>query len=291
MSFDADQARWIIILWMTFAGAAIGSFMNVVVYRLPLRLSLSYPPSHCPKCKHAIRWYHNVPVFGWLWLRGRCYDCGCWIPIRYPLIEAITGLIFFLLAAFEFLVDGHNMPFRDAGAMASVAMGLRVEEAFGVCLYHLLLMCTLLCTALIEFDEQRPPLRLYYPALVIGILAPLVWPVFRPVPAFATMPEGFAWIIDGLTGMAMGAALGGLAWPLLQRRQHQYGMLLGLSGVGLYLGWQAVGALGMASFALYAVNALLRCMIPKLRLLPATMWLCPLTLAWILFWRRIIMDL
>jgi len=75
--------------------------LNVVVYRLPNGLSLISPPSHCPKCKQPIRWYDNVPVFGWIALRGRCRDCRCWIPIRYPLVEAITLAMFAGLAAVE----------------------------------------------------------------------------------------------------------------------------------------------------------------------------------------------
>ncbi|MHB0979765.1 MAG: prepilin peptidase [Thermoleophilia bacterium] len=75
-------------------GAVIGSFLNVVVHRLPARESLVSPGSHCPRCGHPIRWYHNVPVVGWLALRGRCHDCGELISWRYPAVEGFTGLLF-----------------------------------------------------------------------------------------------------------------------------------------------------------------------------------------------------
>src|ERR1043165_8828695 len=72
-------------------GACVGSFLNVVVWRLPRGESLITPPSHCPKCSHRLAWYDNLPVIGWLALRGRCRYCSQPISSRYPIIEFITG--------------------------------------------------------------------------------------------------------------------------------------------------------------------------------------------------------
>ena len=74
-------------------GAIIGSFLNVVAYRLPRKESLMSPPSACPSCGTPIKPYDNVPVLGWLWLRGRCRACGASISVRYPLVELGTGLL------------------------------------------------------------------------------------------------------------------------------------------------------------------------------------------------------
>jgi leader peptidase (prepilin peptidase)/N-methyltransferase len=74
-------------------GAIVGSFLNVVAYRLPRKESLLHPGSRCPECGTPIKPYDNVPVLGWLWLRGRCRACGARIPARYPLVEAVTGLL------------------------------------------------------------------------------------------------------------------------------------------------------------------------------------------------------
>src|SRR6188472_1735826 len=74
-------------------GAIVGSFLNVVAYRLPRKESLSHPPSRCPHCETPIKPYDNVPVLGWLWLRGKCRACKAPISPRYPLIEALTGLL------------------------------------------------------------------------------------------------------------------------------------------------------------------------------------------------------
>src|SRR5918911_207689 len=75
------------------AGAILGSFLNVVAYRLPRGESLLRPGSRCPSCKTPIKPYDNVPVLGWLLLGGRCRACGVPIPVRYPLVEALTGLV------------------------------------------------------------------------------------------------------------------------------------------------------------------------------------------------------
>jgi len=74
-------------------GAIVGSFLNVVAYRLPRKESLLHPPSRCPECGTPIKPYDNVPVLGWLWLRGKCRACGAKISPRYPIIEALTGLL------------------------------------------------------------------------------------------------------------------------------------------------------------------------------------------------------
>src|SRR3954468_8410662 len=74
-------------------GAIFGSFLNVVAYRLPRGESLLHPGSRCPQCETPVKPYDNVPVLGWLWLRGRCRACGAKISWRYPLVEAVTGLL------------------------------------------------------------------------------------------------------------------------------------------------------------------------------------------------------
>ena len=74
-------------------GAIIGSFLNVVAYRLPRKESLLHPPSRCPHCGTDIKPYDNVPVLGWLWLRGKCRACGAPISWRYPAVELLTGVL------------------------------------------------------------------------------------------------------------------------------------------------------------------------------------------------------
>ena len=79
-------------------GAIVGSFLNVCVYRLPLGMSVNEPRrSFCPHCKAQLAWHENIPVFGWLFLRGRCAHCKAPIAARYPLVELLTALLFFFV--------------------------------------------------------------------------------------------------------------------------------------------------------------------------------------------------
>ncbi|MDY7022225.1 MAG: prepilin peptidase [Cyanobacteriota bacterium] len=87
-----------LIYFIVFAvGASIGSFLNVVIYRIPAGLSLLHPPSRCPHCLTRLGPFENIPVWGWLWLRGRCKHCRAPISIRYPLVEGATGLLFLMV--------------------------------------------------------------------------------------------------------------------------------------------------------------------------------------------------
>lgn len=78
-----------------FFGLLLGSFLNVCIYRLPRDLSVVAPRSHCPECEKLVAWYDNIPVLSWLLLRGKCRHCGWPIPWRYPVVELLTGILFF----------------------------------------------------------------------------------------------------------------------------------------------------------------------------------------------------
>ena len=109
-------------------GLAIGSFLNVVAHRVPAGESVVSPPSACPRCGHEIRNRHNVPVLGWVVLRGRCFDCGEPISARYPLVEAGTGLVF-VLVALRFGTDDDGLRLLPAYlTFAAVAIALALID-------------------------------------------------------------------------------------------------------------------------------------------------------------------
>ncbi len=86
--------EWFINTFIILFGLVIGSFLNVVIARLPERKSLSKPGSQCPNCGYQIRWYDNIPVFSFLYLQGKCRGCKTPISVRYPIVELLTGLLF-----------------------------------------------------------------------------------------------------------------------------------------------------------------------------------------------------
>jgi leader peptidase (prepilin peptidase)/N-methyltransferase len=127
-------------------GLILGSFLNVVVYRLAAGLALSRPPSACPVCGHPIRRRHNVPVLGWLVLRGRCADCGAPISVRYPLVELATGAIFAVLVV---RLDSLDLLPAVPAYLVFAAVGIVV--------------------ALIELDGGSPPTRIVVGGLVVVV--------------------------------------------------------------------------------------------------------------------------
>ena len=113
-----DTVAWWITGSLLVLGACIGSFLNVVVYRVPAGLSLVSPPSRCPKCETPIRWYDNIPILSWILLRGRCRDCSVWIPMRYPLVELLTALVFARIAWMSNgFIDGRELELIDSLAL------------------------------------------------------------------------------------------------------------------------------------------------------------------------------
>src|SRR3990167_6216407 len=98
MSILLEFPTWMHSLFLLCFGLLVGSFGNVLIHRLPQEdpeeRDVVRKGSHCPACKTPIKPWHNVPLFGWLWLRGRCAACGWRIPFRYPLVEGLTGLLF-----------------------------------------------------------------------------------------------------------------------------------------------------------------------------------------------------
>jgi leader peptidase (prepilin peptidase)/N-methyltransferase len=126
-------------------GAVIGSFLNVVIYRLPRRESLIAPGSRCPDCGVAIKPYDNVPILGWLLLRGRCRACGAAISPRYPLVEAITAGLCVAVVL-------------DKSSAAQLVLGLT-------------LVLTLIPVAFIDLDHHLIPNRITGPAAIVAIAA------------------------------------------------------------------------------------------------------------------------
>ncbi|MEE9601901.1 MAG: prepilin peptidase [Thermoguttaceae bacterium] len=176
-------------LWLGFVGACIGSFLNVVAYRMPRGISIVWKPSHCPQCGHSIRARDNVPVLGWLVLRGKCRDCGEPISPRYAIVEAVMGATFFLLAYVELFSGGANLPggpISDFTGAADIVWNPQ-WQVVGVYAYHCLLLSLLMCAMLIAQDEKELPRSLLIFAAVVGCVAPLNWTYSSAVyPAWQT---------------------------------------------------------------------------------------------------------
>ena len=173
-------------IYIVFAfalGACVGSFLNVVVWRLPrvehqdgetlLRSfyrswqALSWPPSRCPKCGNTLKWYDNVPVLGWLRLRGRCRFCKEPISSRYPIVEAITGGIFVFYYAMFFLLQVGPCPAPDGGQPAGP---MAVPRDLWMYLLYMSLLAALLAASLIDAELFVIPMEIPYTMAVAGFV-------------------------------------------------------------------------------------------------------------------------
>ena len=236
---------WQGLVLATWVALSVGSFLNVVIYRLPVMLqrdwrhqaravlelpeedapepfNLAIPRSTCPSCGHQIRAWENIPVISWLALRGKCSQCENPIAWRYPVVEAFTGITTLLiLAQFGF-----------------TALGL------GLCFFNWLLIAM----AVIDFDTQLLPDQLTYPLLWLGLFV-----------------NGVFYGIVDLRSAVIGAIAGylflwSLYWvfKLLTGKEGMgYGDFKLLAALGAWLGWQALPSVVLVSAVVGLVFALM----------------------------------
>ncbi|MER3432746.1 MAG: prepilin peptidase [Leptolyngbya sp. ERB_1_1] len=215
-----------------FIGASIGSFLNVVIYRLPAGLSLIYPPSRCPHCLTRLKKRENIPVFGWLRLKGKCAHCKSAIAPRYPLVEAITGLLFLIV----FWIFGISLSTLGYWAFLS----------------------WLLTLSMIDLDTMTLPNPLTQSGLVVGL-------IFQTIVGFSS--SGVVGAIQGLISGVVGAIVG--IWVLdliaivgsiiLGQAAMGAGDSKLMAMIGAWLGWQLMlvaGFLACLTGAIVGIGAL-----------------------------------
>jgi leader peptidase (prepilin peptidase)/N-methyltransferase len=169
-------SHWVWLTFITILGANVGSFLNVVVYRLPAGISLVAPPSRCPHCEHQLSMWRmeNVPVLGWLWLAGKCRKCKAPISIQYPLVELTTAILFGGSYILFYMVDGWRAPL---GTM----VGIGFEQTWPIFIVYLVMIAALISATLIDAKLYIIPLSITWVIAIVGI-------VVLPVAAYFGMP-------------------------------------------------------------------------------------------------------
>lgn len=191
-------------------GAVIGSFLNVVIHRLPLGQSIVKPRSHCPACQNPVRFYDNIPLLSFLILRGRCRDCHAKISFRYFFVELLTTLL-------------------------SLATYFYFREIVHYLVYFLLLIAPLIAVIFIDLQHRIIPNEITLPGIVIGVLvhywdAPPAWEISA--------------LIESLVGIVVGGGflfVVAFAYEKIKRREGLGGGDVKLAAMfGAFFGWQAV---------------------------------------------------
>lgn len=214
-------------------GACIGSFLNVVIWRLPqedpARRKLG-GRSHCPSCGKQISWFDNVPVLGWVLLRGRARCCGNAISARYPLVELLTAVLFYALAAWP--------PF---GAVISADLELDTTALWAF-VASAVFVSMLVALTFIDFDTYLLPDVLTKPGMVVGLLAG-TWPgVAGQVLADSVSSAELRSLLASVLGLLVG---GGVTWAVrilgsavFKKEAMGFGDVKLMAMIGAFVGWQ-----------------------------------------------------
>jgi leader peptidase (prepilin peptidase) / N-methyltransferase len=223
------QVLTILILGIFAIGAVVGSFLNVCIYRIPWEKSVIWPASHCPRCWSSIEPRDNIPIVSWLALRGECRHCGLPIAHRYPLIEALVGLLF-AAVYFVDVIHGREIPWGALPVSIPVGLG-----------YYLALVALLVAATFIDYDLWIIPDGITVPGMFIGVLVGCLFPEIRPAPSTATNHWDGLWV--GVIGLLAGGGITQfvrlVASMATGREAMGFGDVTLMAMIGAFLGWQA----------------------------------------------------
>ena len=183
---------WGLIVLTVFIGSSLGSFLNVVIWKVPEGMSIVTPPSHCPKCNSPIRWFDNIPILSWFLLRGKCRRCGQSISFRYPLVESLSAVASLIAICGVLYNQGFNHEslffslFSDFGSAIATSQNLicanepaellhcYIEDytnllwkSFICSLSWTIFLDMILMIGLILYDRKTPPTSLSVCTLII----------------------------------------------------------------------------------------------------------------------------
>jgi leader peptidase (prepilin peptidase)/N-methyltransferase len=214
-------------------GLLIGSFVNVVVYRVPAGMSIVAPPSACPNCGRHIRGFDNIPVLSWLLLRGRCRDCREPISWRYPAVELGTAILF-LAVAWRFL------PAALSGGASTLAISAPMLIAFAY------LAVISLALALIDIDVHRLPNTIVLPAFIVAAVL---------ISLEAVLTDNYGSLLRAGVGMVALFVLYFLL-AFIYPGGMGFGDVKLAAVLGIYLGWLGWGELVVGAFSAFLLGGI-----------------------------------
>ncbi len=177
---------WMTYVWFFAVGASVGSFANVVAYRVPLGMSVAWPPSRCSSCGQRIRLLDNIPIVSWLRLGGRCRNCAAPFSIRYLLVELAFGLMFVAFGHRELLSGGANLPNWPVPAYTGPVWILWYPKwtVILITLFHIRLVSHLYVWSLAQWDGLRLPPSHRFGDVAVALMLPALLPCLHTVELF-----------------------------------------------------------------------------------------------------------
>ena len=326
-----DLPRLFVLPFLFIFGLCIGSFLNVCIHRFPAKIrlldqlkSLTSHGSGCPRCAASIQWYDNIPLVGWILLRGKCRNCRRPISIRYPLIELLTGVLFVVVYQIEMPHQNFWGPVTGAGLFDTDGpQNITTVSSFPVWLHvryllHILMICCLIVATFIDFELRIIPDGSTVPMMLLSILfstvsgqtfiVPLwfqdssVAKTLRSISPDWLRPVLFSWdcmpfvaehphihgFLVSIAGLIVG---GGIVWMVriagfwvLKQEAMGFGDVVLMAMIGSVIGWQPVIAVFFLAPVLAIFAALLAWITKRDREIPYGPWLSLATLLLILFW-------
>lgn len=226
----------VLYVFCTLFAACLGSFANVVIYRVPNHLSIAWPPSHCPKCDARIKPYDNIPILSWLILRGKCRNCKAPISPQYVIIEAVCAVFGFFLCRQIFepnlaylLLDG--VFWRLLLLFASLSIFLVGSLALAV----------------MDIKTTELPPEVALPIGAIGLLTAFVIPESWPYSAIVGNVSGLDAVLGGLIGGGLVVTIIGVYYLVTKRIGMGGGDIWMMVMVGACLGWECLPFIFLAS--------------------------------------------
>ena len=229
-----DSNLFFILIFFAF-GLCFGSFLNVIVYRMPQKISIIDPPSSCPACKNRLGVIDLIPLFGYLLLRGKCRYCAAGISFRYPLVELLTGLLFVVVFDhFSFSAEGF---------------------------FYLALLYILFAVTLIDLEHRIVPNSLVAAGLIIGLLfyLPVLLSYLADIPPWLLIGNR---PLDALLGFAVGGGLL-LIIILVCRGGMGAGDMKLMAIIGLFVGLRGVAVVLLAAFIFGALVGIVMMILGK----------------------------
>lgn len=221
--------------WVFILGLIVGSFLNVLIARLPFEKSIIWPSSRCFACFKPIRLTDNLPIIGYLRLRGKCRYCKASFSSRYLWVEIGTGLGFLALFIVEIVLNWQHIPAMKLNFLANdfTIPAWRFWVFFA---YHAFLLCGLISAAVIDAEHRIIPTLIPYAGVVVGVVggALLPWPWPNPAAVAGVLPNDRSWMISDLWGLI---PLGLQPWPFwgptfnfAPPGSHQLGLITAIVG-------------------------------------------------------------